>query len=357
MSLLRIGLIGLGEVAQAIHLPTLSDLRTRFAIAGAYDPSSSLTELIRGRHAGVRIFATAEALIQDPCIDAVFILSPDETHSRYVRVAIEADKHILLEKPACLTLREMDELLPLAEQHRKILFVAYMRRYAPAYLAAKAELPPASKITHVRIHDLISLGTEFMRHSQDILYPADIPDEMRRQGRATREALYREVVGDDAPQDLVQAYAILTSMSCHHLSAMRELIGEPRHVLAAHRTNGGFNNTITFDYGHYHCQYQAVIDRIGLFDAMIEVRSDTKRVRIVYDTPYIRSLPTRLEIAEHGEDGVRQRIIGPFYSDAFAAELKTFHRHVTDGTRPKTSLADFRQDLELWKAIVERMRA
>jgi predicted dehydrogenase len=356
MSLLRVGLIGLGEVAQAIHLPTLSDLRTRFAIAGAYDPSRSLCELIRSRHAGVRIFDTAEALIQDEGIDAVFILSPDETHSRYVRLAMEADKHILLEKPACLTLREMDELLPWAERHQKVLFVAYMRRYAPAYLAAKAELPPPSEITHVRVHDLISLGTEFMRHSQDILYPTDVPDELRRESHAARQALYREVVGEDAPQDLVQAYAILTSMSCHHLSAMRELTGEPKRVLAAHRTNNGFNNTITFDYGHYHCQYQAVIDRIGLFDAMIEVRSDTRRVRIVYDTPYIRSLPTRLEIAERGEDGVRQRIVGPFYSDAFATELKTFHRHVVEGTRPKTDLADFRQDLLLWKEIVGRMK-
>jgi predicted dehydrogenase len=231
-----------------------------------------------------------------------------------------------------------------------------MRRYAPAYLAAKAELPPPAEITHVRIHDLISLGTEFMRHSQDILYPTDVPDELRRDGQAIRQSLYREVVGEDAPPDLLQAYALLTSMSCHHLSAMRELIGEPSRVLAAQHSNGGWNSAITFDYGHYLCTYQAVVDRIGLFDAMIEVRSDQKRVRIVYDTPYIRSLPTRLEIAERGQDGVKQRILGPFYADAFAHELLTFHRHVLDGTTPKTDLVDFRKDLQLWKAIVERMK-
>ncbi|WP_027132748.1 Gfo/Idh/MocA family protein [Geminicoccus roseus] len=356
MTILNVGLIGLGEVAQSIHLPTLADLRDRFRIAAVHDVSAELTGLVSGRYADVRVHDSARALIDDPAIDAVFILSPDETHSRYVRMAIAAGKHILLEKPACLNLREIDELLPLAERHTKTLFVAYMRRYAPAYLAAKAELPPAAEITHVRIHDLISLGTEFMRHSQDILYPKDVPADLRQESAARREGLYREVVGTDAPPDLVQAYAILTSMSCHHLSAMRELIGEPKRVLAAHRTNGGFNNAITFDYGHYLCQYQAAIDRIGLFDAMIEVRSDRKRVRIVYDTPYIRSLPTRLEIAERGEDGVKQRILGPYYSDAFAAELKLFHRHVQDGTRPKTDLADFRKDLELWAAIVERMR-
>jgi virulence factor len=355
LTILNVGLIGLGEVAQAIHLPTLADLRDRFRIAAIHDVSTSLTDVVSARYANVRVHPTAQELMDDSAIDAVFILSPDETHSRYVRMAIQANKHILLEKPACLNLREIDEILPLAEGHEKSLFVAYMRRYAPAYLAAKAELPPVAEITHVRIHDLISLGTEFMRHSQDILYPTDVPADLRQQGAALRDSLYREVVGQDAPPDLVQAYAILTSMSCHHLSAMRELIGEPRRVLAAHRTNNGFNNTITFDYGHYVCQYQAVIDRIGLFDAMIEVRSDKKRVRIVYDTPYIRSLPTRLEIAERGEDGVKQRILGPYYSDAFASELKMFHRHVMEGTKPKTNLADFRKDLNIWKDIAEKM--
>ena len=356
MSIIRVGLLGLGEVAQAIHLPTLSDLRSLYQIAGVFDVSSSLLDLVQSRHAGVRRFDTAEELVNDPDIDAVFILTPDETHSHYVRMAIKADKHILLEKPACLNLREIDDLLPVASAHSKILFVAYMRRYAPAYLAAKDELPPAGEITHVRIYDLISLGSEFMKHSQDILYPTDVPAGLRSQSAAAREALYREVVGKDAPADLVQAYAILTSMSCHHLSAMRELIGEPEHVIAARHANGGFNSSIMFDYGHYICHYDAVIDRIGLFDAMIEVRSNTKRIRIVYDTPYIRSLPTRLEIAEAGEEGVQQRILGPYYGDAFANELKVFHRHVMEGTRPKTDLMDFRKDLQLWAAIAERMK-
>ena len=88
-----------------------------------------------------KAFDSAEALINSPDIDAVFILSSDETHSRFVRAAIEANKHILLEKPACLTVREIDELLALAPNYDKTLFVGYMRRYAPAYLAAKQNCP------------------------------------------------------------------------------------------------------------------------------------------------------------------------------------------------------------------------
>ena len=356
MTVVRVGLLGLGEVAQAIHLPTLSDLRTRFVIAGVFDISPSLMQLVCSRYANVRAFEFRTKSDRRPghrCrLHPLFRRDPQWLR----RMAVTANKHILLEKPACLTVREIDELLALTADYRKTIFVAYMRRYAPAFLAAKAEMPPAAQITHVRIFDLISEGRIFMQHSQDILYPSDIPPDILARGAKDRDALLREVVGVDAPADLVRAYRGLTALSSHHLSAMRELLGEPERVIAAHRTNGGANTTVMFDYGHYAAHYDAVVDDLGLFDAMIEVRSHTKRLRIIYDTPYIRSLPTRLEIAEGTGSGVRQRILGPFYSDAFTEELKAFHRHVQDGTKPKTDLADSRRDLVLMAGIIEKMR-
>jgi len=137
---------------------------------------------------------------------------------------------------------------------------------------------------------------------------------------------------------------------------MRGLIGEPKGVVAAHRTNGGANTSITFDYGHFACLYDAVVDDLGLFDAMIEVRSNTRRVRIIYDTPYIRSLPTRLEVTEAGPLGPVTKSFGPLYGDAFSNELEIFHRHIAEGTKPLTDLADSRRDLALMAGIIERMK-
>ncbi|RUV15505.1 Gfo/Idh/MocA family oxidoreductase, partial [Mesorhizobium sp. M5C.F.Ca.IN.020.32.2.1] len=158
MAVIRVGLVGLGEVAQSIHLPVLSDQRDRWLISGVYDVSPSLVTLCRSEYPTAAIFDSAEALISSPDIDAVFILSSDETHSRFVRAAVQANKHVLLEKPACLTVREIDELLALTTNYAKTIFVGYMRRYAPAYLAAMEELPDFADITHVRIFDLISEG-------------------------------------------------------------------------------------------------------------------------------------------------------------------------------------------------------
>jgi virulence factor len=214
---IRVGLVGLGEVAQSIHLPVLSDQRDRWAIAGVYDVSPSLVALCTSRHPTAKAFDAAEALIASPDIDAVFVLSSDDTHSRFVRAAMQANKHILLEKPACLTVREIDDLLALMPDYDKTLFVGYMRRYAPAYLAARDELPAHADITHVRIFDLISEGRHFLKKSQKILYPQDIDPALLARGASERDALIREVVGADAPTDLVRAYRGLTALSSHHI--------------------------------------------------------------------------------------------------------------------------------------------
>jgi len=356
VSVVRVGLLGLGEVAQSIHLPALADLHGQFRVAGLYDVSPGLLAHCAARYPTARTYPSAEALIAAPEIDAVFVLSPDETHSTYVAAAMDADKHILLEKPPCLTLREIDALLARAETYRKVLFVAYMRRYAPAFLAAKAELPPHAEITHVRVYDLISEGPHFLRPSQHVYYPTDIDPELLARGRAAREALLREVTGADAPPDLVRAYRGLAALSSHNLSAMRELIGEPVRVVGAHRNNRGANTSVIFDYGHFTATYDAVVDDLGLFDAMIEVRSNRKRVRIIYDTPYIRSLPTHLDVTENRDGEVHTRHLGPLYADAFPNELRAFHRHILDGTTPKTNLADARRDLALWAEIIDRMK-
>ncbi|TIQ42937.1 MAG: gfo/Idh/MocA family oxidoreductase, partial [Mesorhizobium sp.] len=59
---------------------------------------------------------------------------------------------------------------------------------------------------------------------------------------------------------------------------------------------------------------------------------------------------------EAGAAGAVTRTYGPLYGDAFSNELETFHRHITDGTKPLTDLADSRRDLALMAEIIEQMK-
>ena len=76
---------------------------------------------------------------------------------------------------------------------------------------------------------------------------ADIPEEMIRDKAARAARLVREAIGE-APPDLVSAYRFLLGLNSHDLSAMRELLGFPREVVAVRQWNGGKFLTATFAY-------------------------------------------------------------------------------------------------------------
>ena len=340
---LRVGLIGLGEVAQLMHLPLLAD-DPRYEIAGVSDISAELTETL-GRRYGARLrVSDADRLIDDPGLDAVFILAPDQLHAPLLARAIGAGKHVFVEKPACLT---VGELRPIREMPaRGVVFVGYMRRYARPFLALKARMPARSDIRHVRIRDLICEAPFFTAQSRPVLRPTDLPEGLAAQGRAAADNLVRQVIGTRANAEEIRAYRVLTGLASHSLSAMRDLLGVPKGVSSAVQ-KGGESVTAIYDYGNFACVYEAVITDIPVFDAGVEILTSDTRYSLTTDTPYIRNLPTTLSILGLGPEGAQTRRFGPFHEDPFRAELDAFHAAVTQGAEVRTDLADSLADLAL----------
>lgn len=346
---LRVGLIGLGEVAQLMHLPLLAD-DPRFAIVAVTDVSPSLVAHVADRYGVAKRPASAEALIADDGIDVVFILTPDHLHAPLLAQAMAADRHVFVEKPAALTAAELRPLIERSRSYERTVFVGYMRRYAPAFLALKERLPPREEIRHVRIRDLIRESQFFVEQTRNIFRPGDVPETVVAEGRAQTTALLRSVMGESASAEQLRAYQVLTGLSSHSFSAMRELLGPPRAVAAA-RQHRGENVVVLFDYGSFTVLYEAVIHDVARFDAGIEVLTMNQHFRINYDTPYIRNLPARLEITTSDLHTTGTEIVGPYYEDAFRVELDAFHHAATTGAPPKTPLSDSLADLELFAEV------
>lgn len=350
---LRVGLIGLGEVAQLMHLPLLAD-DPRFAIAAVTDVSAALTAQMAARYRA-RALPDAAALMADPEVDAVFILTPDHLHAGQIAAALDQGRHVFVEKPAALTAADLRPLLAREAASDRIVFVGYMRRFAPAFAALRSRMPPRAAIRHVRIRDIIRESDFFVAQTRPVLRADDIPPAVLAAGRAQTAERLQAVMGADAAPDQLRAYQVLTGLSSHSVSAMRDLLGPPQGVAHA-RQHRGETVVVLFDYGHFTAVYEAVIHNVARFDAGIEVLTDDSHYRITYDTPYIRHLPTRLEITRSTDRDTATEIVGPFYHDAFRLELDAFHACVTTGTRPMTTLADSLADLELFAAIGAHFR-
>jgi hypothetical protein len=137
---------------------------------------------------------------------------------------------------------------------------------------------------------------------------------------------------------------------------MRELLGMPQRVLYATQRRGGPYLTAAFDYGDYVCQFETGVDHIPRFDAHLEVYTADRILRVQYDTPYVRNLPIYLIITEaNGKGGVTERVEHPTWGDPFVVEWEAFYDNTHHRT-PKTSAADFRQDLELFRDMITLMR-
>ncbi|SFT39478.1 Predicted dehydrogenase [Pseudovibrio denitrificans] len=349
---LSVGIIGLGEVAQLMHLPLLADDQ-RFTIAAISDVSEELMEYVGQRYNVEKRYAAASDLIADPSLDAVFILTPDHLHADLLTEAMKAGKHVFIEKPVCLNKHQIPALLKEQKQCSSVVFVGYMRRYSRSFLALKERMPDLENIRHVRIRDIIREAPYFTRQTRPVVRGKDVPQEVIVDGQQRTTAMLRDIMGEDATKDQLRAYQVLTGLSSHSFSAMRELLGLPKSVSYA-KQHGGETVMVLFDYGHFTAMYEAVISDIAEFDAGIEVLTQSERYHATYDTPYIRNLPTQLSITRSTDEQTITEVIGPSYEDPFRIELDAFYKAVTDGASYKTTLTDAANDLNLFAEVGQK---
>jgi predicted dehydrogenase len=305
---------------------------------------------IPGRHADYK------DLIARDDVDIVVVANPDAYHAEVALAAIAAGKHVLIEKPMCMTMREADEIVAAQERAGVVVQVGYMRRYAPAFLEAAKMLPDVGPIRLARVHDVLGWNSLFVKDASRVIRGVDVPAAISAAGAAKRASLLAEALGD-APAVLQGAYGLMLGLSSHDTSAMRELLGMPKSVLYAAARQGGLYLTAAFDYGDFVCQYETGIDNIARFDAHVEVFGYEQVLRVQYNTPYVRNLPIRVHLTQSDAAGQTvERDIHPSWDDAFVAEWKELHANITEHRQPKTPPADFRYDLELFSAMIEKMR-
>jgi predicted dehydrogenase len=111
----RIGVIGCGRVAREHHLPSLKRIPSA-EVAACFDPDKDRMTGLAGNFSIPRCCDSAASLLHDPEIDAVCILTPTPSHRDLGLAALEAGKHLFMEKPLALT---REDCLLLAEKSRK----------------------------------------------------------------------------------------------------------------------------------------------------------------------------------------------------------------------------------------------
>jgi predicted dehydrogenase len=279
------------------------------------------------------------------------VLNSDEYHTETVVVALEAGLHVLVEKPMCLAPREAEEIIAARDRSGCVVMVGYMRRFAPAFEAAKARLETLGRINYARIHDIIGRNQLMIDQTAHVVRPDDVPKAALEERWARGSELVREALGDVDPV-LGGAYRLLCGLGSHDLSAMRELLGRPNRVATARQWREGGYIAAMFEYDDYIALYETGVDDQVRFDAHLEVYGETAELRVQYDTPYIRHFPTTLVVKETVGDGYQESVLRPHLKDPYTHELEHFHAAVTGGAQVKTTPEDYVEDMELFIQII-----
>ena len=354
MNRLRVGVIGLGEVAQIIHLPIIESLPDRYELAAVCDISPGLLKRVGDRYAVENRYTEPVEMVAAGGLDCVFVLNSDEYHAECTVAALDAGLDVLVEKPMCLSPREAQDIIAARDRSGRTVMVAYMRRFAPAFTEAVERLPDLGPITYARVHDIIGQNRLIVDQTANVLRPDDLPAEAMEDRWARGSALVKEALGD-VPEELAWTYRLLCGLGSHDLSAMRELLGRPQRVLAARQWRKGGFIVALLDYGDFVVTYETGVDDQVRFDAHIEVYGETGSMKVQYDTPYVRHLPTTLELARTVGDSYERSVIRPHLKDPYTHELEYFHGVVTRGDRPKTTPEDYVEDMELFVDIIRAL--
>ena len=252
----RVGIVGAGSMGRN-HV-RIASTHPIIHCVGVYDPNETVGRDVANVF-GVEYFNELNELI-DVC-DAIVIASPTSSHFEIAKLAIEAQKHCLIEKPITVTVEEGEELIKLAEKFDTIVAVGHVERYNPVF-------PELKKI--VGQEDILAI------HSNRLSYNVSRANDV------------------DVVLDLM----------IHDLDAINQILGGGLDVLSA---NGGCYHSPNFD----HVSASLVAPNGSLATVIASKVSQTKyrMLNISCSDCYIKVDFLRKEIE------INRRAVGRYISD------------------------------------------
>ena len=355
---LRIGVVGGGLIAQAVHLPRLAAAPERFAVAGIADPSPKVAEALAARYAPARGYLDWRDLLEREELDAVAVCSPHSTHAEVVLAALDRDLHAFVEKPLCIAVEDAERIAERARAAGLVVQVGYMKRYSDAYAAFIAALPAADGL---RLVDVVTYDPWMAREPfvpwRDMVQADDVPASARAAGAADEARQVEHAVGRGDPET-VRAFSY-TFLAClvHDVNLVHGALdalglGAPAEAVASAAWAGGdaAAGTLRLPGGGVWQLSWALLRRLLHFEERVTLLFDDGVHELRFPMPYDAALPVAHRVVDTAGGGHRDRT-AEHLTDSYAAELAAFHDCIRGGGQNRTPPEQSVRDLELLRDL------
>ncbi|MBH3282262.1 Gfo/Idh/MocA family oxidoreductase [Serratia marcescens] len=170
MTKLRVGVVGLGSIAQKAYLPILGQAAD-WTLVGGFSPNQQKAQPLCDSYR-MACFSRLDSLAEQ--CDAVFVHSSTASHFSVIGELLNRGVHVYVDKPLAETLEQGEQLLEQAERRGKTLMVGFNRRFAPLYRQLKQRMNQPASIRMDK-HRADSVGPHDLRFTllDDYLHVVD----------------------------------------------------------------------------------------------------------------------------------------------------------------------------------------
>jgi predicted dehydrogenase len=129
----KLGIIGTGIAARELHLPALQNLKDKFEIVIVCNHTEPKAKDFSRLVGGVPYVLDYHELLNNSDVEAVDIILPIELNLAVTRDALEAGKHVIVEKPLAANLHDAEIMTTFASKYKRVMMVAENYRYNPVF--------------------------------------------------------------------------------------------------------------------------------------------------------------------------------------------------------------------------------
>ena len=341
-----IGIIGGGMISQVAHLPFyFADPRCEVITVAESRPS--LVSALGEQYRTARIVPHHREILSDPRIDAVVIIGPRPSMAPLALEALEAGKHVMMEKPMAHTAAQAAKLITAAEAANLVLAVGFMKRYDPGVQAAQRVF--AELRTSRRLGDL--LLARFYDFSRNYVMPPPAhtrPKESRSE-RFAEWPLWPEWLAESHRD----TFAWFVNAASHDLNLVNFFFADPIDVVSAFSPSNGAV-LATLSAGHVPIELEITKSAIGVWREGVELLYENGRLAVAIPSPMAADQCARV-VLEENVGSAKRTVVETGSGWSFARQATAFLEVLSGQSEPMTGGKDGLRDLELCERIWRRI--
>lgn len=157
---IKTGICSYGMSGQIFHAPFIH-VHPGFEFTAVVERSKHLAQQ---RYPEVKVYSSVEDMLQDASLELIVVNTPNYTHYDYAKQALLAGKHVIVEKPFTVDVKQGEELIQLAAEKGLLLSVYHNRRYDSDYKIVRKVVESGS------LGDLLEVEIHYDRFKEELSY-------------------------------------------------------------------------------------------------------------------------------------------------------------------------------------------